>query len=289
MKTAGGLLQRAGISYDICQKTGIRAMAGALLSRRLQKYNVVYHIGGVCDRPIDLLLPGYQGPLIWHWIGTDIVTWTKGKGSRGLRRILNQHIISNRVTVHLSDSPELADELAEIGIQAQVVRLLPEKICAEVQPLPAQPSVMSYWSDDLMDFYGGNMILELAREYPKVKFLITLARGAHITATENVTFLGPVDNIEEIYKQSTVFIRIPQHDSVSAMVLEMLARGRYVIYNKTFPHCSPGQNYQQIKESLDEIIQQDGPNIEGAQYVRENFSLEQQADMLIRVVSDLIG
>lgn len=83
--------------------------------------------------------------------------------------------------------------------------------------------------------------------------------------------------------RSSTLIRIPEHDSLSAMVLEMLARGRHVIYNKVVEGCSYASNLAEACEALRGIQSQREPNQAGARYVRKNFSLQKEAAVLAGV------
>ena len=73
---------------------------------------------------------------------------------------------------------------------------------------------------------------------PEITFYIAgSSNETNLSVPNNVIFLGYVEDLEAIYLKTSVFIRLPKHDSLSAMVLEMLSRGRYILYNKKFPTC----------------------------------------------------
>ena len=280
VNVAADLLKQEGISHDICLGTGWGELIRWLWKSPGKRYPLVYHIGGTCNKPIDLILPFITRPLIWHWIGTDVVSYSHGKASRGWRQTLNNYVIRKKVKVHLSDSPELAQELSALGISSAVVRLLPALIAGEIKPLPAKFTVLSYWPNERKDFYRGDMVLRLARDFPQADFKILKAQKTDEKLPDNVKYLGTRENMEEIYAHSSLLIRLPRHDSLSAMVLEMLARGRYVIYNKEFPGCHFAQGYEDAKMALEKIMKFTEPNLEAARFVQDHFSVAQEAKKL---------
>jgi glycosyltransferase involved in cell wall biosynthesis len=180
----------------------------------------------------------------------------------------------------MADSPALATELAQMDIHAPVVRLLPLAIEADVEPLPPAFTILSFWWDGRRDFYGGHIVLELAREMPDVQFLIAGATGAGESPSPNVQFLGFQDDLSQTYRRSSLLIRLPEHDSLSAMVLEMLARGRYVIYNRSVDGCHLAADIAQVRSAIQDIRTKPQPNEQGARAVREQFSLDREASCL---------
>lgn len=224
--------------------------------------------------------------MVWHWLGSDVVQYAN---ERGFRQSLRRYLAAHHVAAHLADSPELAEELKSLGIEASVCRLLPNSIEANVMPLPDRFRVLSYWADNRKAFYGGDIILELASQMPDVEFLIAGAYGKDAPVLPNVNYLGKLSNLEEIYRKTSVFLRLPEHDSLSAMVLEALARGRYVIYNKDFPYCHRADTLEHVRAKLEEIRRLTEPNRAGSEFVRERFSLQREAESLERVYADCFG
>ncbi len=256
-----------------------------IFSRTFLRAKVVHMVwGGHVIVSIAARLLGKT--LVWHWIGSDILAF---RGHHGAASWLRKRLAHRSVRAHLADSPELAEELKELGIAAQVCRLLPSSIEAEVLPLPEKFRVLSYWTDERRTFYGGDLILELAKELDDIDFLIAGADGHDVPHSSNVTFLGQRETLDHIYPRVWVFLRLPKHDSLSAMVLESLARGRYVIYNKAFPHCRRAETMSELRSTLREIRDLAEPNRAGAAFVKEQFSLQHEADILRRVYNRLPG
>jgi glycosyltransferase involved in cell wall biosynthesis len=84
-------------------------------------------------------------------------------------------------------------------------------------------------------FYLAPEVMKLAAAFPEVLFVIMGDHGEGMEALANVKFLGRLDDMNQVYSWISVYLRLLRHDSLSAMVLETLARGRYVVYSKEFP------------------------------------------------------
>ena len=282
-----GLLRREGLYCDIFSKTGWLTYILWAVRGRWRRYDVIYHISGIWSWLLSLILSMTGKPIIWHWIGSDVLYFKSGVPSHGLGGVVNRLTARMPSEIHIADSPEVAEELGGIGIRASVVRLLPERVEADVRPLPPNLSVLSCWSDSRKDLYGGGLVLQLAQEFPNVEFKIAVATKDDEVSLRNVKFLGFQKDMEDIYDHSTVLVRVPEHDSLSAMVLEMLARGRYVIYNKELPGCHFAQNFEEAKKALIEIMKLKEPNISGAQFVKEKFSVAGEAKKLAQICTGL--
>ncbi len=224
--------------------------------------------------------------VVLHWIGTDAMELS-GKVAAGKPM---PAYLKKEIDAHLADSPEIRAELAELGIEATVVRLLPPGVEADVMPLPEAPAALSYWRDSRWEFYGGGEVAELARRFPKTLFFIAGAEGQGFPDPPgNMVFLGEVDDMEGFYRQGTALVRFVEHDSLSAMVLEALARGRYVVYSRDFPCTHQANGAEEAAGYLEEVLRATEPNRAGAQYVREHYSRRHEAERLNGVYRELLG
>ena len=284
LHVAAGLLQRAGLSARVLDVDRKWVPIRALLSKTCWSASAVHMIWGG-DVAASLTLAGVlRRPIVWHWIGSDVTRYANGTG---LTQTIRRRLAEGTVVAHLADSPDVADELAGLGIKATVCRLLPPTIEADTLPLPEQFRVLSYWFDDRRTFYGGDTLLAVARRMTDVEFLIAGAYGKGAPQLPNVRYLGHVQDMEPVYRDVSVFVRIPEHDSLSVMALESLARGRYVIYNKDFPTCHRADTLEQVCTALEETRARTVPNVDGTSFVRARFSLQTEADTLARVYSGI--
>jgi glycosyltransferase involved in cell wall biosynthesis len=281
------IMSKAGIKADILTAFKRRGQSALwLFSRKSRPYGIIYHVRG-CTAIFCVLARLRGKRMVSHWIGTDAMCY---QGKLNLRKRLSIWVHQHLVDLELADSEIIQEELRAIGIETKLLRLLPQAIVSEVTALPEESRVLSYWFDDRFDFYGGPIIFALARAFSETEFLIAQASGKGLTdIPANVRFLGLVDNMPEIYRKCTCLIRLPRHDGLSAMVLEALARGRYVIYNRKFPFTSFAKDFDSACKALEEILKKEEPNSEGADYVKKNFSVDEQADRLRELMENSFG
>jgi glycosyltransferase involved in cell wall biosynthesis len=281
------IMDKAGINADVMESFTRRGQSAAwLLSKNSSRYGVIYHLGG-CSAIFCVLARLKGKRIVSHWIGTDVMRY---HGRLNLIRCISVWVHQHFVNLQLADSEVIQEELKRIGIEARLVRLLPQAIVAEVSSLPEKPVVLSYWDDSRFGFYGGKTVFALARAFPEVKFLIVRASGKGLTEVPaNVQFVGPVDNMPEIYRKCTCLIRMPQHDGLSAMVLEAMANGRYVIYNQKCPFTIFAEDFDSARKALEEILRKQQPNSAGADYVKKNFSIDDEARRLRKLMENSLG
>jgi len=216
----------------------------------------------------------YGVPIVAHWIGSDVLRLCEHVEEHGQP----PGDLFDLIDLHLADSPQLTAELAGLGVRTQVVRMLPPSVSAPIMPLPNDPAVLIYLPTGAEDFYGFDLMKQLAEAFKQVTFYIAAHDGTGLGPTpKNMKFLGEVTDMDALYRNVSALIRICDHDSLSAMVLEALARGRYVIYSEDFPHTSKARTFSDAQAALVELLKQSKPNQLGAAHVAEDFSW--QAEM----------
>ena len=285
---AGDLLARTSYQYEILQPNQWLKCLGWFISGKFRKFDLIYQVCAINNWPLALALSLLRKPWILHWIGTDVLSFREKKASRGWRRFIVSRLVYKRAVQFLSDSRYLLDELNQLGLEADVVKLLPNKIDIGVQPLPDKFSVLAYWPDHREAFYRGERVFRLAEMFPDVEFKVAKATKSDKTVPPNVTFLGNQEDMESVYNGVSVFIRTPEHDSLSAMVLEALTRGRYVIYNQhSITGCHCADSVEECADALKDIMKQSAPNHEGAEFVRKNFNVEMEAQNLEVILDEI--
>ena len=293
---AAGMLRKAGLEASVWRFGPadvsplirwcgpLRRMA-YLADRPFREARVIHYVGSVTSRLFLRVARRLGKRIVLHWVGTDVMGLRKSAvADRGAARFYR-----NIATMHFADSPELAEELAALGIHAELFRLLPESVEARDLPMPDKPAVLAYWSPGRRGFYGGDVVDALAEEFKDVAFYVVGSDGAGEPQHPNMKYFGKLGSLDEVYKQAGVFVRMPKHDSLSAMVLEMLARGRWVIYNKPFPHTETAANLDEARAALARCLARQGPNREGQDYVREHFSPQAEAERVAPIYRRLLA
>jgi hypothetical protein len=226
-------------------------------------------------------------PVVVHWSGSDILHVLARRGFGGT---LLRWSLRHSVTIHLADSPDLAREAAPLaGYEPQVIRLLPVSLKGQVLPLPERFTVLSYWRRGREDFYGRQTVLHLARTFPQVAFIVVVDDvPPRDQWPANVTYLPIQSSLGQVWPQVSCLVRVLEHDSLSAMVLEALSRGRYAIYSKEFPHTILAANNQTAAAALQNLLTRRQPNLEGAAYVNEHFDPEAEVDKLVAIYERIL-
>ena len=91
-----------------------------------------------------------------------------------------------------------------------------------------------------------------------------------------------------VYDQISIILRIPEHDSLSLVSMEGIARGKWIISRYPFPTSLPAKDYEQIKESLD-LLLSESPQINqsGIEYFNEHFTQEKSGESIVQALEGL--
>lgn len=212
--------------------------------------------------------------IIIHWIGTDVLQATE--------KFQKDHIVLNEQYPHtdLAIADNLQRELLEIGIHAAYVPFVTCDMDFQVQPAPEKHMVLSYIPETREQFYGMEILKELAKRHPEVPFCIVANDGKNDShKLPNIHYMGRVGRQEmaELYRKCSVLFRYPEHDGLAIMKLEAMGFGRQVIHPYPFPYViTPKDNSMEaIDAALQEILAVPPKvNQEGSDYVRREFSRE---------------
>ena len=208
--------------------------------------------------------------IVNHWIGTDVTSAIKFH-----KRRLSALLTDKLFKVQLAVSPTLVKELKSIGISAKVLPNVPD-IPKEVPiNFPTKNGgVMVYLPEDRSDFHRRNTILRIAALFPYVEFHIVANNGDGFKKRENIFFHGWLTDkeLEDVWSRVNVLLRIPKHDGLPLMVLEALAREKYVIWNYPFEHCYRVKEMKDIVSSLKDALEKFKPNKEARIFVLKNYN-----------------
>jgi len=193
-------------------------------------------------------------------------------------------------------SENLQKELQNMGIPSIVWPIPVDSdyfVIDELPPMPKKFAVLCKLADDRL--YGSDILFRLAKDFPSVTFLIVPGENVEpswllskVESVSNLVYLGWRNDMLDVYKQSTVLLRLTRHDGLSYMVVESLALGRQVIWSHDFlPFCHYVKNYDEVRKALLQIQMDPQLNIEGADYVRRNFTSKLIIGKLIKVYQDL--
>jgi len=222
---------------------------------KIASHKVIHYIGSPTVSFHGLLtlfrFKLWKKKILVTWRGSDILIAHKNIVYRFLTRKF-QFLVDMNTTL----SQKMVDELNNIGIDA---KLQPNPVFTlfNIQELPNEKKIAVYLpdkSDYRWNFYQGDLIKKLVLEFPNIEFIIIGNKGKRFTE-KNVKCFEWVENMENIYKQVRILIRLPLHDGLSNSILEATSMGRPVIASAVnFSFCKNAKSYQELKIFLMEFL-----------------------------------
>jgi len=255
---------------------------------KLAAHNVIHYIGSptVSIHGILTLIRFkiWKKKILVTWRGSDVLIANKNIFYRFLSKNF-QFLVNMNTTL----SQKLVDELKKIGIKA---KLQPNPVYTlyNICELPADKRVAVYLpdsSDYRWNFYQGDIIKKMVNDFPDVEFIILGNKGKRFTE-QNVKCFEWIENMEDIYKQVGVVVRLPLHDGLSNTILEATSMGRHVIASSVnFSFCKIASNYQEVKKYLEDLLENPTLNNEGSDFVHKNYNLEKITNELMEIYREL--
>ncbi len=234
--------------------------------RTLLSADVVLAIGGGARlRPHQRMLVRCGIPIVRLWVGTDVLRWTAGSDRDIVRHVWNSAV-----------APWLVDELAAKGLpDVDVIPLPCSNIPEQVPHLPKVFTILAYAPEVRKDLYGIDFISELARRFVDVRFEL-LATTSSEGLPPNVTPRGWVEDMDAVFRKTSLLIRPAAHDGLSNMVLESLAYGRYALWTHSLPGVERITSIEAAERYIADLVKRHsngdlGLNVEGRSMVQERY------------------
>lgn len=188
--------------------------------------------------------------IIRFWVGTDVLHASENKKMRFMFKIFDK-----MADLNITKAPWFVEKLKHLEIKSIFVPLNMFKIKKNrVESLPEICTILSYLPTARQEFYGSKIVIRLAKEFPEIRFIIVANDGENLPELKNVEYLGWVTNMDKIYDQTSILLRMPEHDGLSGMIFDALARRRYVICSVRFPGCYYAENYEDVKKYVNAIL-----------------------------------
>lgn len=280
-------LAKAGLTVETATLDGVGDALSSQTWRRVSRAGVIVRVG---FRPgartwrglaFDLALRLFKARgarNCCYWIGTDVLHLCADVAQGA--RTSPWRSPAFAAHTHFAGSEPLRRELASAGLGAALVGF-PWRTVTAPSPLPPMPerfTVTTYVPDSRNDFYGGPIILEVARRMPAVRFEVMGSTGSWAAEVPpNVEFLGWVADPAECYARASCVVRLPRHDSIGGTAVEGLLFGRPVLYSKQLEHTETVvRSADAVAEALGRLVQRHVaktlvPDEEAAAWARESF------------------
>lgn len=223
--------------------------------------------------------------VVYCWIGSDVYRLQK----EGHEKTVADFRAA--ADLHLADGEALQQELHCLGIDSMVIYIVPS-LKFDVSSMPSEHAVLLNIPDSRTRFYNLDTCLRLACDYPDLKFVAVRSEDPSLYPNDNIEFKGsiPYDEMTSVYDQVSIILRIPDHDSLSLVSMEGIARGKWIISRSPFPSSLPAGSYEELKASLDSLLS--GPpqiNSKGIEYYKEHFTQEKSGDSMICALDSLFN
>lgn len=264
-------LAREGVATEYSQRAETDSNRNWLRLARRSDVVVIVHYGCIGDytqRQLHIAkLCGCM--LVRWWVGTDVLNCLRSPDIARAARSLDP-----AVDLNLAVAPHLVEELASIGISAQYSPSVCNLATVGLVPPGRLPSsVLVYLPTDRRRFYGEHLVVAAAEANPDLGFTIVSDDSHALAHLPNVRSLGWIEDMERLWPQVGLLLRMTEHDGMPRMVLEALARGRYVIYRWPMAGCWYADSLAAIQRNLDRFRQVAEPNMDGprvAQHIAFN-------------------
>ena len=251
-------------------------------------YQTVLSINGSTSKSsaFDLAIR-WKKKLFMIWVGSDVLLAKENHQHQSEIQVYKTY------AKHLCEVSWIQQELAAISIPATVAPFVSfdKQFTATTQD-SKELKALIYIAQDKEQFYGIEWIIEASKQLPKVQFTIVGSEGKGFEVSANIKFKGWVKDMNPLFQEHDVCIRIPEHDGLSVFVLESLARGKQVIYRYPFNHTHYAPDEMALVDSL-KILEtqkasgQDLVHHEGIHFIQDHYQSHQVIPHLLSLLSPL--
>lgn len=149
-------------------------------------------------------------------------------------------ILTKKNIRFLAMSQYIADDLIKLGIPCVLLPICPATLM-NYKAEPLGPNVYTYSAHSRPDFYGEPIVRELEKRLPQFKFQVCYS-------TPPNSF--PSDQLDNIYRDSFIGLRLTPHDGLPNTVLEMGLRGRRCVWNGGLPNTIPWKTVEDVQRAI---------------------------------------
>jgi hypothetical protein len=168
-----------------------------------------------------------------------VIIWC-GSDAMKVDRIIDQINLSKNVK-HISISSFVKNSLLKNGIESTLIPIRPKKSLKKLTP--RGDKIYFYHgtnSKNHWDFYGGEIVDQLKKLLPFE--IVCTTKDAYNDS-----------QLEKIYKDCFIGLRLTKHDGCSNTVCELGLMGRKCIHNGDIPNCI---NYSNIDDIISSIYKE---------------------------------
>lgn len=238
---------------DIQEKLDARgSKIGRLITfvSAIKKVDVVYNVFTQPKFYRKLWLAKLFGKkVVTHWIGSDVRLALEDEFELEKFSKMDKHFVCFK---------SLQDDLVSVGINAEILPIVPFNMNLDLCNQPKEHAVLVYMPEGKESLYGRNDICQTASAFPDVTFYIVANTNKSMFASySNIVLLGYLDSaaMANLYEKVSTLVRMHLSDGLSMMVIEALAKGKNVIWDHEFPYVLPGNGAEEIIDSMKKVLE----------------------------------
>lgn len=253
------------------------------------KYEGIYMLGmypDIIEQTFQFLIINFKEDIkrLVHWIGTDVYQLHHHVSWNGLKEM--KKLMKDKKLIQFSEFQPTHDELAEVGIETEIVPLPPKDIFTPTK-LPKDFSVGIYINPTQDMYYEAHMY-DLAKAMPDIKFKFFGNRDKANKKEENMEWVGYVD-MDKFIDETSCNLRITKHDGLPLAPVQFFMKGRDVITNVDLKYAYHIDTsvYEHSKRDIIKAIREvkekhksGKPNLEASEYYRKLMDHETYKDKI---------
>ncbi|MDA3885284.1 MAG: hypothetical protein PF638_06780 [Candidatus Delongbacteria bacterium] len=253
----------------------------------VRKYNIVHFFWGYA-KIFDFIIYRLLGnsKIINHFIGTDLYNIIKRSFLKRTELKLCSYL-SNFSCV----SSILSEDLRKINIQSSILPFVNQNIKKRNLNYPLENRIMVYLPSERKKFFKHDMLLKLAKEMKDINFTwFPYKKDPNEILPDNISTIERIEreNMFNTFNEHKIFIRIPEHDGLPNTILEALSMGRWVIWSYEMNNVTKVNNYDELYQSVKFMIENPNPNVEGADFVINNYSFKHICELFNKNYRELL-
>jgi hypothetical protein len=211
--------------------------------------HVWYSIGPpALPQPFEAAARACRKRSVIHWLGNDVDSLAATPG-------LVRKYRSTRF-LHLAQDASVAQRLEGLGLRANVACVPALGRVDSIHPLPDRFTLLLYVPAERSELYGRHQYERLmcALRGADIHYIIVGGGAVDVPDGVSAEHLGWRHDLGAIYDRSTALARFTQTDSFSAMVVEALLHGRYVLWSNEFPYAARLRNFHDLEDTVRSLL-----------------------------------
>ena len=228
----------------------------------------------------------FKKKIVMQWQGTDV--------SLALSRFNDNTIYRKYIdnSIHLTDAVWLKSELDKF---INSVKIVPFKHFNMIENKVnyKQISILSYIAKGRESFYGYDELFLAAKNFPEIQFNIIGTDGEGKELLQNIVFHGWIDEfkVNQLMRESPIFIRLTKHDGNSVSVFEALGNGCEVIWSYPNEKSYLATDSNELISVLEDLVlsiraRNFTPNQNNFHFVKDNYNKEVILSNYIKVLNN---